>query len=73
MDLCPNIGGVTWFSQLTERICVLVCEEATWGNFYNVLGPHCETVGTDCDLTYYGDNLTHMCVPLCPESMNYFG
>ena len=52
---------------------MLVCEDATWGNYYNSSGPHCETVGTDCKSDEFGDNSTHMCVPLCPESMNYFG
>jgi hypothetical protein len=70
---CPNINGATWFSQLTERICVLVCEEGTWGNYYNSTGPHCETVGTDCKPGQFGDNSTNLCVDLCPESMNYFG
>jgi hypothetical protein len=73
VPVCPLINGVTWFSQLTERICVVVCEDGTWGNYYNSSGPHCETVGTDCKPGQFGDNSTHLCVDLCPESMNYFG
>lgn len=73
VPVCPNIAGVTWFSQLTERICVVVCEDGTWGNYFNSTGPHCETVGTDCKPGQFGDNSTHLCVDLCPESMNYFG
>jgi hypothetical protein len=73
VPVCPLINGITWFSQLTERICVVVCEDATWGNYWNSSGPHCETVGTDCKPGQFGDNSTHLCVDLCPESMNYFG
>lgn len=74
VPVCPLINGTTWFSQLTERICVVVCEDGTWGNYYNnTPGPHCETVGTDCKPDQFGDNSTHLCVDLCPESMNYFG
>lgn len=30
-------------------------------------------MGTDCNITYFGDNSINMCVPICPISMNYFG
>ena len=73
VDLCPNIGGVTWFAQITEQLCVLVCEEGTWGNYHNTPIPKCATVPTDCIVGEFADNSTNLCVPLCPESENYFG
>ena len=66
-----------WFSQITDHICVLVCEEGTWGNRYDNpargRGPHCQTVSTDCIPGEFADNSTNLCVPLCPEDQNYFG
>lgn len=66
---CPTVSGTLYFSQDSERICVTVCKNDTWGNIHT---QHCEILPTSCPAGEYADNSTHLCVSLCPESMNYF-
>jgi hypothetical protein len=70
LTLCPTISGVIWFSQITNYICVTVCENYTYGNYAD---QHCEVTPFDCPNGQFGDDSTHLCVSLCPESMNFFG
>lgn len=39
VSFCPIINGVIWFTQITQHICVTLCEEGTWGNVHGE--PHC--------------------------------
>ena len=67
IDICPNIGGIIWFSRLAERICVLVCEDAT---IINLVLLNVKQLALIAIVTSLAITLS-TCV-LCSKSMNYF-